>query len=1490
MGYHTQPSRAPAGTLPPLKRLAGLMLLGLLSFWLLVGQPAAHAVTLPFNDNFTGSLDSEWNAYDQTPWWYNSYHNIQNNSLRIISGGYDALGHYYTVYLDAVSNDFTATVQVKRLTNTDPNTKAGLIVQNSLGTETDNQAHIQVAASRSAGYLMLFDDNGDGTVDQSFSLPGAVDPPDIWLRLVRSGDTFTGLYSTDNATWTALGTVTSSEAGSDVNLGVFGTSGHWWWKESTARFDNFTLLGSAAAFVYFADSDGDTYGNPSASIVSSSATPPFGYVTDNTDCDDSDANTYPGATELCDGKDNNCDGDIDEGLVTTTFYRDADGDGYGTSTDTHQGCTPNPGYIATPGDCNDNNSLINPGAADICDNNIDEDCSGGDAACSSGTLCEPISDIPLSVTVGGSPAIIMFILDDSGSMEWSVMCPEDEGRFNGMAEYTENYARPRWKSQYHGYNRIYFNPETTYNPWAKSQANTFTDADFTNVPKHPLGFTSNALKNENRGSATLSLTRSFDTVGGQTITFGHYYLVSTTDSQPYLVDLGIDSTGPAYYRVTQSRGNANDPYRTVQGLSPITGTAVPADVLLATSFAEARTNFANWFTYHRTRETSTKASLGFALLNLSGVKAGVHTFNRSVVKAAALISTSADVESLLDSIYQVARSGYTPMRLALRDIGRYLDVDDGLDGGIGPNPFNTTANGGDCQQAFAILMTDGYGNGGSPGVGNADADDNTAWDGTEFYGKNANRLPDVAMYYYERDLSTALANKVPLQDPDYEAAHQRMVTYTVSFGIRGFFNQANYPNCPPAHPDNPIDCPVWLSGGTNEAKVDELWHAAANGRGQYINTSTPQELADAINAVLNDITRRTGTAASVAISSEKLDTGLVIYQGFFDSGDWSGNLEAYDVSPDGVVNLTAKWSAKAKLNAADWNTGRVILSRNNATDATVAFRHSNLSPAQKSYITANQVDFIRGDDSNEEDNSGTFRNRNSKLGDIAHSSPILHDGVVYVGANDGMFHAFDAETGNELFAYVPGFVYPNLDEFTSPSYVHKYYADGTATARTVTQSGGGTDTWVVSGLRKGGRGLFGINVNNPKAITETTRPDTWEYPTVAAPDDDMGYTYGEITFATGNDTSAGGPLIVVSNGYDSPDGHAVLLFLKLDGTLFHKIDTEVGSSTPGNCNGLSDPLVVDLNDDGKADTIYAGDLLGNLWKFDISSTDKSNWDVAFKDGTDNKPLFTARNSSGQIQPITAKPSAMFHCDATKKGTIVVFGTGRMLSQADLADTNVQTVYGIWDWQADWAYNGIGDTTEYNMGLFDPPSGTPAVRTLSNIDGNSDFPSNVNLTLLQQTQTSASDDWRYTSNNPVDWFSPENYLNLAAGASYTGGTHIGWYLNLPETKERVITKVQIRDGKAYIVSIIPIPAPCASGGTTVGTILNACNGGQLDDPQWDTNNDGVVDDNDSNPSGKKFDDDIYYAPAIIEDKLFFTKDRVEDTADEIKGLFYWRIRD
>jgi hypothetical protein len=121
---------------------------------------------------------------------------------------------------------------------------------------------------------------------------------------------------------------------------------------------------------FYRDADGDNYGDSSDSQVACSA--PSGYVTDNTDCDDSDSAVNPGATEACDGIDNDCDSDVDEG-VQTTFYRDADGDGYGDSSDSQDACSAPSGYVTNSTDCDDSDSAVNPGATEACDG-IDNDC------------------------------------------------------------------------------------------------------------------------------------------------------------------------------------------------------------------------------------------------------------------------------------------------------------------------------------------------------------------------------------------------------------------------------------------------------------------------------------------------------------------------------------------------------------------------------------------------------------------------------------------------------------------------------------------------------------------------------------------------------------------------------------------------------------------------------------------------------------------------------------------------------------------------------------------------------------------------------------------------------------------------------------------------------------------------------------------------------------------------------------------------------------
>ncbi len=342
---------------------------------------------------------------------------------------------------------------------------------------------------------------------------------------------------------------------------------------------------------------------------------------------------------------------------------------------------------------------------------------------------------------------------------------------------------------------------------------------------------------------------------------------------------------------------------------------------------------------------------------------------------------------------------------------------------------------------------------------------------------------------------------------------------------------------------------------------------------------------------------------------------------------------------------------------------------------------------------------------------------------------------------------------------------------------------------------------------------------------------------------DIGYSFSKPVVVRSY-KAAPSWVVITGNGYNSPNGDAVLFILNpITGDVIKKITTESGPD-----NGLSSPIAVDVNQDDVVDFVYAGDLKGNLWKFDLISDKVINWGVAFKDsGGRAAPLFVARDPAGASQPITSRPDVMFHPE--KDGLMVCFGTGKFLGLDDYSDVQTQTIYGLWDY-GDTVFQPVEgwslDSDNEYLGIF--LSRGEAVRQLSNPY------LSEQVQLLRQTATDFevdSDGVRLTArvlteeqpvwdtepdfDNPVDQLPDPTNKNV---------NNAGWYLDLNAySGERVIGDVILRDGILIAIGFIPEQSHCGSGGESVFMELDAFTGGSIGAIQFDINDDGVVDEND-----------------------------------------------
>jgi type IV pilus assembly protein PilY1 len=1241
--------------------------------------------------------------------------------------------------------------------------------------------------------------------------------------------------------------------------------------------------------------------------------------------------------------------------------------------------------------------------------------------------CSDLASVPLGSLIHTGTPNIMFVLDDSGTMDFEFMTEENDGRFKNFKYVFDDPGdnvydnsgvlsgrdRGKWKSQWSGYNKIYYDPSVDYQPWP-TVAGLEAPADTSTPRSHPMvdgnlfdlsdtyysfaagqvivddldsGFsktgdwtailnhhesylnhfwesssysilhtalwvpglapgeynvyawwrsldeystatpytinhaagstmvTKNQRINEDQWNrlgdtsyiftgnpavenVTISYTPSGlggDKVCADAVRFvpagatvidiknAHYYVWSAQEAKPYLII--VDGGQITYYAVAVAGTGADE------AITSLTLTTTPPDDVIpkkasgeARTYAEERQNFANWYSFYRRRELAATAAVANVIANMQGVNIGLCSINHQLIQPVLKVKVGGENETatLLNSLYSLTIGDHstTPLRRGLRAVGRYFHEDDGQDGGIGSSPYASAAQGGACQQAFAVIMTDGYWNGSSPYVGNTDIDDpsgdpNSTFDGPPYGDAYSDTLADVAMHYYERDLSGSLQDLVPTNAWD-KATHQHMVTYAVAFGVSGTLTPNDYDeDLKHKQTGQLIQWPN--PGDGNQQKIDDLWHATVNGRGEFHSSTNPEELVASLSAIVENIELRTGSSSSVSLNGEGVfgGTDIYLFQSSYSTDGWIGDVKAFAVNTTtGEVASEPVWSAADELEDVGllWNT-RPMVTYDNENGVGIPFRYDNLTLTQQSQLNSDEttaqniLNFLRGDATNEEQNGGAFRERYGKLGDVVHSSPVYENGVLYVGANDGMLHAFDAGDGTELFAYVPNLVFENLSALADPLYHddHQFYVDLSPAIMSGKGLLGGDAirTVLVGGLRRGGKGYYALNISDFSPTTSEIEAQLagrvlWEYPrsiTQSAETLDLGYSYSMPAIVDSNQGCPQGAqycdhywIVLFGNGYNSESSKAVLYILRPDGTLLTKIDTGVGS-----CNGLSTPVPVDVNYDYRVDYVYAGDLKGNMWKFDLTSEDYTDWDVAYNDGSNPQPLFQAPG-----QPITTKPDVMRHPE--KHGYLVIFGTGKYLGSSDFIDTSLNTIYGIWD------YGDDDDDTEY-LGYFDRGSAT---NKLSN------QPATVSLREQQIVLSTEADPnfWtrtvgdeeiklRIITDNQPTWETMDDPTDSSqlADPSNTANNHVGWYFDLPISAERMVSDVMIRDGTLIAVSFIPNQSPCCSGGDSIVHELSAASGGRLSGAGFDITQDNVINSQDLINIGDQ-ENPLWAAPAGI----------------------------
>ena len=746
-------------------------------------------------------------------------------------------------------------------------------------------------------------------------------------------------------------------------------------------------------------------------------------------------------------------------------------------------------------------------------------------------------------------------------------------------------------------------------------------------------------------------------------------------------------------------------------------------------------------------------------------------------------------------------------------------------------------------------------------TGNYDGDFNKP-----FYDANSQTLADVAMYYSKTNLRSDVTGSltgVPV-DANLNARGRtvtwpHMVNYTIALGVTG-----TLPNATEAQKAATIAAltngtEVWPVPTDEAKKMDDLWHAALNSGGEHYSAQDPAALLASLKDVISSMQRGTSSDAPIVMPSRFMGSSYTYIPSYI-TREWSGDLQAFEFDPttgdrrkeaNGIDYRAPVWSASDQLSrrsAANraiytWVPGDASASNftysalsTGRTDSQIA----SLLGETDSTQVQDLINYLRGDQS-VETAAGRYRIRSAGiLGDIVNSNPVWvlsaednaydflpatqadargsyrtflsykkkRQGQVFVGANDGMLHAFNAQDGSETFAYIPKTVLGSIQSLKASPLTHRYFVDGPLVEVDVFDNGI-TDTdnakrWrnvVIGTGGAGGRNIFAINIPvQANGVATTAYPPgatdiLWEKNNSDTDFSGLGHVLQKPAVGLMRD---GRWVVIVGNGYVNSGGTAKLIIMNaLTGAHIKTIDLP----STGN-NGLGGVRLV-LDQQRQIAAAYAGDLQGNLWKFDFSSTDPTQWRLAFS-GTNPAtasiapnatPFYVAKDANDNVQPITAAPTYLAH---PKGGYLVVFGTGKFYEQSDATSTNIQAVYAIWDTKAiDVATDSAADA------IGSGSSGSNAATASSK--------------LVEQVVSKASglvngQQYFTATNSAVDYDSKR-----------------GWFirLNIRPNGLRLISTPQLAVGKLFVQTVSPNvdeANPCAPRqGKTVNFILNAFTG-------------------------------------------------------------------